>query len=153
MNYIKTYTIHILFGIFSTAPIGFTNFLVALLLAEQKPLTVNAISSLIALLSWGLYGYLCGRYKDKSFLKFNIVFWTIGIFVVISSIWVTTGPDMIMTIVGFLSIVYIGPIYGLSYFAWGAGTNILFLITGILIYFNTGIVGYKIGEIKDDENK
>lgn len=152
MNYIKTYAVHILFGLCSTVPIGFTNFLIALLLAGQRPLTINGISSLIALMSWGVYGYLCGKYKDNSFLKFNIVFWAIGILVAISSVWIITGPDAIMTILGFLSIVYIGPVYGLSYFVWGISRNIVFLITGILIHFIIGIIGYKMGRIKDGGN-
>ena len=149
MNYIKTYAIHILFGLCSTVPIGFTNFLIALLLSGQKPLTINGISSLIALMSWGLYGYLCGKHMDKSFLRFNIVFWTIGIFVVISSIWIKTAPDTLMTILGFLSIVYIGPVYGLSYFVWDMSKNTVFLIIGILIHLTIGIIGYKMGKIKD----
>lgn len=145
MNYIKTYTIHILFGLCATIPIGFTNFLIALLLAGQKPLTINAISSLVALISWGVYGYLCGIYNDKSFLKFNTVFWSIGIFIVISSIFIQTGREPFIGILGFLSIIYIGPIYGLSYFVWDISKSILFLICGIIVHFIMGFVGYKIG--------
>jgi hypothetical protein len=111
--------------------VGFTEFL------KSLPPTYNkTILSIVLLTFWGLLGVYMGVKKEKQFLPFVSGYFGIGLAAcVIGYLLEILFPTILFFI------VYIGPLYGVTYYIMDA-PSLLSIVLSILLAYGVSLLGF-----------
>jgi hypothetical protein len=130
MKMIGTFIIFIIISIIVNF-VGFTEFLKGF-----PPTFYKTILSTILLVHWGLLGVYMGVKKEKQFLPFVNGYFGIGLAAcVIGYLLELLFPTILFFI------IYIGPLYGVTYYIRDA-PSLLSIVLSILLAYGVSLLGY-----------